>query len=338
MGRKSKARVEPRCSPDAVNDAFVRKVERIRAPLLAEPYPEIRAPSGLPEFQCFRWVTGDEVLRELAKVKATSSVGTDDIPMKVLVRLRQPLSEHVARVANSVIELEWPAQWKDAEVAPLWKKKGSRDDPTKYRPVALLPSISRLVERVLAKQLKAHVRHAGLMPNYQHGFVPGRSCETAVMQLVDMVASARDQGETVYVASADCSAAFDTIDHGILLEKFERQCGIRGSALALMRSYLDGRRQRVRMSGGRTSAWRSLESGVPQGSVWGPLAFALYSADVGEYVTAARIVAYADDITLVCSHKDPAQARAAMDVALQQLDEWARRNRIAPEPTKTQLM
>eukprot|EP00662_Eupelagonemidae_sp_cell21_P037283 gene37283-biopygen32826 len=92
------------------------------------------------------------------------------------------------------------------------------------------------------------------------------------------------------------------------------------------------------MSGGRTSAWRSLHSGVPQGSVWGPLAFALYSADVGEYVTAARIVAYADDITLVCSHKNPAQARAAMDTALQQLDEWARRNRIAPEPTKTQLM
>eukprot|EP00662_Eupelagonemidae_sp_cell21_P056696 gene56696-biopygen102459 len=102
-----------------------------------------------------------------------------------------------------------------------------------------------------------------------------------------------------------------------------------------MRSYLDGRRQRVRMSGGRTSAWQNLHSGVPQGSVWGPLAFALYSADVGDYVTAARIVAYADDITLVCSHQDPAQARVAMDIALQQLNQWARCNRIAPEPTKT---
>eukprot|EP00662_Eupelagonemidae_sp_cell21_P057631 gene57631-biopygen77886 len=82
MGRKSKARVEPRCSPDAVNDAFVRKVERIRAPLLSEPHPDIHVPLGLPEFQHFRWVTGDEVLKELTKVKATSSAGTDDIPMK----------------------------------------------------------------------------------------------------------------------------------------------------------------------------------------------------------------------------------------------------------------
>eukprot|EP00662_Eupelagonemidae_sp_cell21_P057133 gene57133-biopygen92006 len=92
------------------------------------------------------------------------------------------------------------------------------------------------------------------------------------------------------------------------------------------------------MSGGRTSAWQKLRSGVPQGSVWGPLAFALYSADIGTYVTEAKLVTYADDITLVCSHKDPQRAREMMDRALAQLEEWARRNRIAPEPTKTQLM
>eukprot|EP00662_Eupelagonemidae_sp_cell21_P037082 gene37082-biopygen74340 len=338
MGRKSKHRVEPRSSPDAVNNAFVKKVERIRAPLLEEPMPDIGISAGIPEMHHFRWVTSEEVLKELGGVKQTHSYGVDEVPMRTLVAHRDVLSGHIARVANAVIELEWPKQWKDAEVMPLWKKKGSRDDPTKYRPIALLPAISRVVERLLGRQLKAHVRMAGIMPGFQHGFVPGRSCETAILQLVDMVASARDAGETVYVASADCSAAFDTIDHGILLQKLEHACGIKGAALSLMQSYMEGRRQRVRMSGGRASDWRGLSSGVPQGSVWGPLAFALYSADLGQYVTAARIVAYADDITLVTSHKDPAQARAQMDTALRQLEEWARRNRIAPEPTKTQVL
>eukprot|EP00662_Eupelagonemidae_sp_cell21_P057749 gene57749-biopygen112317 len=92
------------------------------------------------------------------------------------------------------------------------------------------------------------------------------------------------------------------------------------------------------MSGGRTSAWRQLQSGVPQGSVWGPLAFALYSADIGEYIKEAQLVTYADDITIVCSHKDAQVARAMMNRALGQLGEWARSNRIAPEPSKTQLM
>eukprot|EP00662_Eupelagonemidae_sp_cell21_P057186 gene57186-biopygen88313 len=338
MGRKSKRKTEPKCGPDKVNDAFIKKVERIREPLLQNPKPDIKVSPDIPTLREFRRVTRDEVVEELGRVKPTRSAGIDEVPMAMLTRHKEVLGEHIARVVNAVIETEWPKGWKSAEVMPLWKKKGSTNDPTKYRPVALLPAISRVVERVLAKQLKEHVRRAKLMPLFQHGFVPGRSCETAVMQLVDLVATARDRGETVYVASADCSAAFDTIDHEIMLERLERQAGIGGTALKLIASYLEGRRQRVRMSGGRTSAWQKLKSGVPQGSVWGPLAFALYSADIGKYITEARLVTYADDITLVCSHKDPQRAREMMDRALAQLDEWAKRNRIAPEPTKTQLM
>ena len=105
----------------------------------------------------------------------------------------------------------------------------------------------------------------------------------------------------------------------------------------MLRSYLDGRRQRTKMTKGMSN-WQSVESGVPQGSVWGPLLFTLYTADMGQHVTAAELVTYADDVTLVTSHKDPEKARARMDVALEQLATYARRNRIAPEPSKTQLM
>ncbi|MDP6529024.1 MAG: reverse transcriptase domain-containing protein, partial [Gemmatimonadota bacterium] len=121
------------------------------------------------------------------------------------------------------------------------------------------------------------------------------------------------------------------------MRKLERVCGIEGDALRVIQSYLEGRRQRTRMTTGR-SQWRPVPCGVPQGSVWGPLLFSLYTADIGRYVTAADIVMYADDVTLVTSHKDPSQARDQMNEALSQLADYARGNRIAPEPTKTQLM
>eukprot|EP00662_Eupelagonemidae_sp_cell21_P058235 gene58235-biopygen109576 len=243
MGRKASIRPEPKCSPDALNESFLAKVERIRAPLESEPQPAVTELSAAGRLSEFRKVTADEVLCVLGRIRVTNAVSVEG----------------------------WPPQWKKAEVIPLWKKKGSRSDPGVYRPIALLPAISRVVEKMLSIQIKDHIREVGALPAFQHGYQPGRSCETAVAQLVDLVASARDKGDIVLVASADCSAAFDTVSHDILLRKLERACGIQGKALELMHSYLGGRRQRVRMSGDRTSQWRHTSWGVPQGSVWGPL-------------------------------------------------------------------
>ena len=140
------------------------------------------------------------------------------------------------------------------------------------------------------------------------------------------------------VASVDCSAAFDSISHDILLRKLERSCGIQGTALSLMQTYLEGRMQRTKLSGDRVSEWMPIKSGVPQGSVLGPLLFSLYTADIGHYVTAAKLVVFADDITLVVSDKDAAKTKHKMNLALSQVARFARCNRIAPEPSKTQLL
>ena len=87
----------------------------------------------------------------------------------------------------------------------LWKKRGAKGDPKTYRPIALLPAVSRVVEKVLSYQLKAHLRAAGVIPDFQYGFQPGRNCEHAVTHLTSLIASARDRGETVLVASAERS-------------------------------------------------------------------------------------------------------------------------------------
>ena len=119
----------------------------------------------------------------------------DEVPMSVLVRCRDHLAQPVELLVNAVSKDGWPARWKRADILPLWKKRGSRDDPRTYRPISLLPAISRVAERLLAAQLKGHVRRTGTLPEHQHGFTPHRSCETAVLHLVEMVASQVEAAE-----------------------------------------------------------------------------------------------------------------------------------------------
>ena len=104
---------------------------------------------------------------------------------------------------------------------PIGKRKGTLSEPKYYRPVALLPAIAILVERILAEQLKGYLRANEIIPDFQHGFRAKHSPVTAITQLIDQIATARDSGEVVIVASLDLAGAFDTIDHDLLCEKLE---------------------------------------------------------------------------------------------------------------------
>lgn len=110
----------------------------------------------------------------------------------------------------------------------------------------MLPAIARLVERMLAKQLKEHISRNGSIPDFQHGFRARHSTETALIQLIDQIATGLDEGKHVLVASLDLVGAFDTIAREVLLRKLEKQCGITGTAGLLLESYLQNRQQRVR--------------------------------------------------------------------------------------------
>lgn len=337
-GRRARVRVEPPCSPDALNDAMLLKIEKIRASLQDAPRPEMQQLDGDTRFKTFARVGEDDVRAALRHVKPKRSAGLDGVPMATLLAAQVELAPHIACLANAVLVAGWPAEWKDAEVTALWKKKGSPQDPATFRPVALLPSISRVVERVLLPQLTSHMEQHSIMPPQQHGCRSRHSGETALAHLVHHVASARDRGKTVLVAALDATAAYDCLDHDILVEKMQTTAGIEGAALHFIRSWLVGRRQRTKMSGDRRSAWRPLRSGVPQGSVWSPWAYGAFTADLPSHITAAEVVAYCDDITLVVASDTPADAKVQMNRALKQFSEYAHRNRIAPSPEKTQLL
>jgi hypothetical protein len=237
VGRKKKCQAEPEGTADKCNEAFLKKIERIREPLLNKP---VRAPRErqVAELRQFKPITAEDVKLALSKDKGTKSVGIDEVPMSILKKVGPHLASEIAEIVNACVrEQKWPEQWKRAEIVPIWKRKGNQREPKFYRPVSMLPAIARLVERTLAEQLKEHIKANGILPKTQHGFRALHSTETALIQLVDTIASAMDEGKTVLVASLDAAGAFDTIDRGVLMTKLDKLCGVRGEAAGLPGSW-----------------------------------------------------------------------------------------------------
>lgn len=336
-GRKAPCHAEPDCTPDETNKAFVTKIQNIRKAFEGKEKWTPKE-TGVPELR-LKKIGIKEVLEAIKGARNTAAYGVDEIPMTVLKKVGKGISKEIMEITNAILEeAKWPDQWKPGEIKPLWKKKGSKGDPKFYRPVTLLPAISRIVERIIAQQLKQHLKDNGILPNFQHGFRAGHSPETAITQLITQIAKARDEHEIAIVMSLDLAGAFDTIDHEVLCEKLQRVCGVTGDGIRLMQSYLGGRRQRVRYMNGNKSQWAEVKWGVPQGSVWGPLLFVMFCADLRQGIREAEITQFADDITLVVSDQDCGKARLKANAAMEEFHEYAAGNRLAAEPSKTQIM
>ena len=193
-----------------------------------------------------------------------------------------------------------PEVFKSAYITPLLKKPDlDPADVKSYRPISNLSVISKLLERLVARQLLDYLVTAGLLPDLQSAYRVHHSTETAVLKVLSDILRAVDKGDLAVLTLLDLSAAFDTVDHETLLRRLEISYGIDGSVLGWLRSYLDDRKQSVRC-GSSTSTPTLLRCGVPQGSVLGPLLFLLYTADLLRLVKSRDLNPhlYADDTNL----------------------------------------
>uniref|UniRef100_A0A8C6XGP5 Reverse transcriptase domain-containing protein n=1 Tax=Naja naja TaxID=35670 RepID=A0A8C6XGP5_NAJNA len=234
----------------------------------------------------------------------------------------------------------FPAALKEAVVRPLLKKPAL--DPAvlnNYRPVSNLRFLAKVVESVVVQQLPLFLEETEYLDPYQSGFRAGHSTETALVALVDDLWRARDRGFSSVLVLLDLSAAFDTIDHGILLRRL-RGLGVGGTVLRWFSSFLSGRSQSV-LAGGQRSAPRPLTCGVPQGSVLSPLLFNIYMKPLGEIIRGfgVRYHQYADDTQLYIS--TPGQISDALSVmsrCLEAVRVWMGSNRLQLNPTKTEWL
>ncbi|XP_062992110.1 uncharacterized protein LOC134404983, partial [Elgaria multicarinata webbii] len=268
--------------------------------LNAAPLVEVfGAPSGSVLLDEFQLVRPEDVDKVLGQVRSTTCM-LDPCPSWLITSNKEGIAGWVQEVVNaSLREGVVPASLKEAVIRPLLKKPNlDPEDVNNYRPVANIPFLGKVLERVVAGQLQALLNETDYLDPFQSGFRPGFGTETALVALWDDLCRERDRGSATLLVLLDLSAAFDTIDHGILLDRLS-ELGVGGTALQWFRSYLDGRFQKVVLGDYCSVPWH-LSHGVPQGSILSPMLFNIYMKPLGEVIRRCglRCHQYADDTQL----------------------------------------
>ena len=214
-------------------------------------------------------------------------------------------------------------------------------NPGSYRPISNLSVLSKLLERLVVRQLMEYLSSTDLLPSLQSRFTPGHPTETAVLRMLPDILQAVGRGDLAALVLLDLSAAFDTVDHYILLRRLYMTFGINDTAHSWFQSYRSSRKQYVRRGPSKSSV-TYLVCGVPQGSVLGPLLFVLYTVDLLS-VTACHGLSphmYADD-TQVYGSRRPSAATTFMTNLVECVEaatSWMRSNRLQPNPDKTEVL
>ena len=284
----------------------------------------------------------EEVCSLVRELPAKRSSGFDDVSNILLKELIPYLCEPLCILINRSLENGiFPDLMKLAEVVPLYKGK-AHDQETNYRPISLLTTMSKVMEKVVYKRVYEFLTRTGQICDTQYGFRSKHSCEHAIAQLVGTVLKNLENKRTTISVMLDLSKAFDTIEHSIMIQKLELY-GVRGVCFEWFKSYLEQRQLRVKCRVTSTQEEAVSDNyivnyGTPQGSCLGPLIFLIFVNDMHLHLTDVDSVQFADDTTIIFSHKNVNYLKYCVERELAVLNDWFKANKLTLNIDKSVYM
>ncbi len=259
----------------------------------------------------------------------------NDIPVYIYKISSDIISEPLTFMINESLETgTFPDSLKCARIRPIFKK-GNKQNIKNYRPISILPFFSKLIEKMVHKQLIFYLNLNNIISQHQFGFLKNTSTEHALINIIESIYKNLEGKESTISVFLDLSKAFDVVDHGILLHKLSYY-GVRGFPYQWFCSYLNNRSHYVKIND-KTSSTVNVNLGVPQGSILGPLLFLLYVNDMSSAVN-SKIIQYADDTTMITSDSDMDRLTSDTNQDLIKIYQWLCANKLCLNKDKSHFL
>ena len=322
------------------NDFFVNIASKLKEPVTNTNHDKLKEFCGAKLSGDTKFVIPpikkETVSKFLSNIDINKATGTDLIGPRLLKLAAPCIVDEVTFICNhSIANSIFPSKWKEAKVTPL-HKNGPQEEVNNYRPISILPVLSKVLEKHVHESLMDFLHGNNLLHKTQSGFRAQHSCETALVNMIDLWLNAIDNGKMAGVVLVDFKKAFDLVDHQILINKMEIY-GIKDEALMWFDSYLTNRKQLVSVHN-NMSDFKQISCGIPQGSILGPLLFLLFINDLPLYTDKVSTDLYADDTTLYNVQDSIEQIENNLQSALNSLHIWCKNNGMILNSSKTKVM
>ena len=327
--------------PDNVNEETANKFNKFFAKVGIEVQRKLGVQINPPNLEQpgdfkFEHETEERIDYLIRRIKPDVATGYDEISPRLLKAAAPTILSNLKDLINLSYETNtFPEAVKKANVKAL-HKKGEYNNPAQYRPISILSTISKIFGRSAAEQLMKYYTMKKKLNTKQHAYQKNHSTTSCLYELVESAKQHIDKGYLVGIASLDLSKAFDSLAHNLILQKLLNM-GLDGTAVQWVKSYLENRKQVVKF-GRITSNEETVESGVPQGSILGPLLFITCTDDIEEAMQDYQIFSYADDMQILVKGTSIKEIERKLEEAIKKANDYYNRNSLLNNATKTEIM
>ena len=284
----------------------------------------------------FKEVNEETIIKLIDRIRIDVAIGNDEINARLLKDSKHTIAESLMKLVNlSFTKSVFPDAMKSAIIKPL-HKKGSTEEASNYRPISILPIVSKIFERAATNQIVMYLEENNKLNKTQHAYRKKHSTQTCLMEITDYIYREREKGSIIGIASLDLSKAFDSINHSHLLEKM-KEMGLNATSLQWCKSYLENRKQKTKFQH-FISEESNVTSGVPQGSILGPIMFIMFTNDLEKIFNDCKICSYADDTQIIVSGKNEKEVKAKLEEQVNSAQKYYTANSLQNNAGKTEVM